>query len=303
MATSTASNFNASIGSLRERSNTDANFKKGMDDRLAMIKFDAPQAITAQATQVEAKLGATMGAFKSISDTKSAVQNISKSVGKIGDAVGRIRDMAGSSQQEAHSLSSAPDRISSGEISNPAFDSGSLDEGVSMRGSIPRTAIEGQFRTNPMNVATMTGDQTANNSLNELTESLRTRAGNVGANAMTSTNVHASVASVGDDIGEGISKVGEGIADVGSKVAEGVSAGLEGAGAVADALGPIGDLVGLGMAIFGGVEASKAHKDEVAKQAQAQAVVATPAVQNTTQSTSVSLDTSKPAQATAQSHY
>ena len=293
MATSSASNFNESIGSLRERSNTDANFKKGMNDRLAMIKFDAPQAITAQATQVEAKLGATMGAFKSISDTKSAVQNISKSVGKIGDAVGRISAMSGSSQQEAHSLSSAPDRISSGEISNPAFNSGALDEGV--RGSIPRTAIEGQFRTNPMNVSTMTGDQTANNSLNELTSSLRNRASNVGANAMTSTNVHASVASAGD--------VAEDVGNIGSKVAEGVSAGLEGAGAVADALGPIGDLVGLGMAIFGGVEAGKAHKDEVAKQAQAQAVVATPATQNTTQSTSVSLDTSKPAQATAQSHY
>lgn len=291
MATSSASNFNESIGSLRERSNTDANFKKGMNDRLAMIKFDAPQKITAQATQVEAKLGATMGAFKSISDTKSAVQNISKSVGKIGDAVGRISAMSGSSQQEPHSLSSAPQTISSGEISNPAFDSGALGEG-SRSG---RTAIEGQFRSNPMNVSTMTGDQTANNSLNELTSTLRNRASNVGANAMTSTNVHASVASAGD--------VAEDVGNIGSKVAEGVSAGLEGAGAVADALGPIGDLVGLGMAIFGGVEAGKAHKDEVAKQAQAQAVVATPATQNTTQSTSVSLDTSKPAQATAQSHY
>ena len=57
------------------------------------------------------------------------------------------------------------------------------------------------------------------------------------------------------------------------------------------------------MSIFGGIEARKEHNEQVAGNQQAQAQLAKPVASNTSQSTSVSLDTSKQAQAGVMSHY
>ena len=111
------------------------------------------------------------------------------------------------------------------------------------------------------------------------------------------------VAGQVQSVGGGIAKVGEDVANVGSKVGEGISAGLETAGAVADALGPIGDVIGLGLAIFGGISGAKEHSEEAASSVQAQKQLAQPVEQASQQSTSVSLDTSKMAQASVASHY
>ena len=184
----------------------------------------------------------------------------------------------------------------------------------------------------PLSVSSMIGDQSANNALADSVNSLRTSAtagvSRMGANADTSTNVHASISQALDDfkgqiggafadvqgqignlsgqvsaVGRGVAGVGDDIMNAGSKVASGVSAGLETAGAVADALGPIGDLIGLGMSIFGGIEAKKEHNEQVAGNQQAQATLAKPVASNTSLATSVSLDTSKQAQAGVMSHY
>tara|TARA_R110002072_G_scaffold165892_2_gene319133 strand:- start:21076 stop:22614 length:1539 start_codon:yes stop_codon:yes gene_type:complete len=202
----------------------------------------------------------------------------------------------------------------------------------SVAGGMSDMFSQGGGGKSPLSVSSMIGDQSANNALADSVSSLRTSAtagvSRMGANADTSTNVHASISQALDDfkgqiggafadvqgqignlsgqvsaVGRGVAGVGDDIVNAGSKVASGVSAGLETAGAVADALGPIGDLIGLGMSIFGGIEARKEHNEQVAGNQQAQAQLAKPVASNTSQATSVSLDTSKQAQAGVMSHY
>ena len=530
MATSTASQFNQSIGSLRGRSNSDNQFQKAMSDRMAMIKFDAPSAGQATINQIQAKLGSTMGAFKGIADikatgvkigdaytkVKTAGNNVATAVsklGNIGEDGGRVpqagvralttdkltpakiniktktkpslgpggeesgglgpggtqqpvktnlaseagaregpvaRDAGGqavqgqggagrlggttdandavrasdptgtiqttidpnavnpkgpmggdgktdapSGQDGGDGRTNAPQGPMGGDGKTDApdlpnvgpLDDGSLGQGLSPKLSPPKPVGEappsrggslysnpltstindaeatgqrgesilarvgavGQrsravagasqqvssVRSNAMNVRSMiSGDQSANATLGNLTDSLKSQASNIagkvptGGMAETSTNIHASVSQALEDfkgqiggalsdvqeqmkgvagqvsqVGKGVGAVGEDIANAGSKAVEGISAGLETAGAVADALGPVGDLIGLGMAIFGGIAGHKEHEDAVSANQKAQASIAAPVAQQTAQATSVSLDTSKTAQASVASHY
>lgn len=487
MATASASDFNASIGSLRGRSNNDANFAKAMSDRMAMIKFDAPSDNQARINQIQSKLGSTTGALKGISDikdtgvkmktaynkVKSAGQRVVSSVGDaIGEDSGRVpqsgvrslttdklpdakikvktktkpSNLGPSGEQQPTKTTLDP---SVGEVQNPSGDAGkqatygkdgagrlggTTDDADAVRaldptkGTIQTTLApqdaktgpmggdgktdtpEGQMggdgktdtptqipkdqlpdvgpigdggsskpsatsltqtaddsiatgqrgdqtiartlgsrsravtgagqevssvRSNAMNVSSMTSaDQTANSTLGNLTSSLRSNASNIaghvptGNMAETSTNIHASIGQALEDfkgqiggalsdvqeqvkgvagqvsqVGRGVSAVGEDVASGASKAVEGISAGLETAGAVADALGPIGDLIGLGMSIFGGVEEHKEHEQEKQANQQAQQTIAQKPEESTQQSTSVSLDTSKQAQASVASHY
>ena len=191
-------------------------------------------------------------------------------------------------------------------------------------------------RVNPMNVSNSLTGNTANAQLDNLTQGLKNGAGRTagairnatGDLADTSTNIHASVqtalesfksqvgGALGDiqkqvsgvagqisDVGKGVGAVGSDVASVAGKVTTAVSSGLETAGVVADALGPVGDLIGLGMSIFGGVEEKHEHAKEVQASQKAQQAVSQPVKSVTTQATGLSLDTSKPAQAMAQSHY
>lgn len=119
-------------------------------------------------------------------------------------------------------------------------------------------------------------------------------------------NISGQVQKTAGGVGElasGVADVGKDVASVGSKVVTGVTAGLETAGAVADALGPIGDIVGLGMAIFGGIEDHKVHKEDESANTSAQQAIQAPVQGNTTQSANASLDTAKEAQVGASSHY
>ena len=190
-------------------------------------------------------------------------------------------------------------------------------------------------RANPMNVAnslTGAGDNSANAQLaglkNALTNTSRAGENATGSLAKASTNIHADVSGaleemkgqMGDalsniqshlsnvssqvaSVGKGVEGVGEDVANVATKAIGGVSAGLETAGVVADALGPIGDLVGLGMAIFGGIKAHEAHERAEKANEQAQQQVSQAPQTASMASTTASLDTAKQAQAGAVSHY
>ena len=444
MATSNASSFNQSVGGLRRQGNMSNEFNKAGADRAAMLKFDAPNQTEAYAGQIQAKLGATQGSLKGVSDmnlarkkissaykaVKASGQKVVSSVGNlVGEGSGRIP------QQGVSALSTKPlppaeitaktktkvkmgeptsGDASSGDViqtkpsvqtqqadvgAKPDADAlsagdGQLSDATKLKlpdvpeddldvsdaphsGPLPdgppppprptaqgdiaptsvaddpqfamasgqrgdgtlaralgrsRQAVQGVARSNPMNVASLTsGDQTANSTLGNLRGTLAHNnplSGATGDMAKTSTNVHASitqsledfkgqmgsalsdvqsqikgVAGQVGDVGKGVGAVGSDIASGATKAVEGVSAGLETAGAVADALGPIGDVIGIGMSIFGGIEAHKAHEEQEKAQAQAQATVSAPAAQSTAQATGVSLDTSKQAQATVASHY
>ena len=504
MATSTADNFNASVGQLRGRSNANDQFNKAMSDRMAMLKFDAPSALVAKNNQIQAKLGITQGSLKGVQDTKdmmvkgkqaygrikSAGEKMVSKVGELGDSIGQASGhvpQQGVSALSKDKLTPAETNTTTttkttfdpqsdqGSVTNPSGDAGkqaefgqndkvsasqggvsqdadavrsldptattmtSLDpnalpgaggkgpmggdgktdapsgqdggdgktnapqgqdggdgntnapmpdqapkdslpdipgqtladtpprggslyadpmgvgntgEAGGMRGDsiLARVGqgggrsravagasndLAGATRSNAMNVTSMTsGDQSANATLGNLTSGLKTQANNTagtiarGANAESSTNIHSSVSQALEDfkgqiggalsdvqeqvkgvasqvgqVGKGVSAVGDDVANVGSKAVEGLSAGLETAGAVADALGPIGDVIGLGMAIFGGIEGSKEHTEEKDANTQAQKTLAQPVQSASQQSTSVSLDTSKMAQASVASHY
>ena len=119
-------------------------------------------------------------------------------------------------------------------------------------------------------------------------------------------NISGQVQKAGEGVGElasGVANVGKDVVATGTKVVTGLSAGLETAGAVADALGPIGDILGLGMAIFGGIEDDKIQKKGVDANKSAQAQIQAPVQGNVSQSANVSLDTAQKAQIGASSHY
>jgi len=436
MATSTASNFNLSIGGLRQRGNADDQFNKAINDRLTMLKFDAPDAGEAKTAQTEVKGGAVAGALKTISDTQSTYKKGVEAYGKIkkagqdvvsktkelvdagreigekavrvpqqgltalqnpleSQAVVRAKTTIKQAPQASQPTASQPqpstqpstraqpdlpdlddlkaqvkpdqpkglpsvedlkpmasgaegDALDSAEhaFQTPVSQLTKLADfrqpGASLIAQVAgggrSRAVAGATqqlgqRANAMNVRSMTnvGD-TANAQLGNLTQSLTntTRAGQqaTGGLAKASTNIHADMSGALDEmksqvggalsdiqshlanvssqvaeVGKGVGAVGEDVADTATKVIGGVSKGLETAGVVADALGPIGDLLGLGMAIFGGIKAHQAHERAEQSNVEASQQVSQQAQQQTGATTGVSLDTSKPAQAVASSHY
>mgnify|MGYP003627278718 CR=1 FL=1 len=184
---------------------------------------------------------------------------------------------------------------------------GAANKFVSSQGSFMSKAVNGV--KNMFGGASSTSQAGA-----DISNSVRAAANNGingarGAMANGASNLHANITGAGNDLTQGASKVA-GAADdalqTGAKVASGLSKAAEVGGTVLDALGPVGDLLGLGMAIFGGVEAT--HQEGVEKRAQATAESAMSAPVTAGQGaggamTTATLDTSHPGQAVAQSHY
>lgn len=137
-----------------------------------------------------------------------------------------------------------------------------------------------------------------------------------GAMANAANNVHATVQGAQSTLSgatdDAANMAGKAIS-TGTKVMDGVddavsmgSKVLTGASTVLDALGPIGDLLGLGMAIFGGVEAHHQEKIEAAAQSKAEGAMAAPTSSMTAANTAMTtgtLDTSHPGQAVAAAHF
>jgi len=320
MATSNASNFNNSIGSLRERGNQGDMLNKAVSDRLNILKASEPDVQAQKTQETEVKGTEAVGALKTISDLKDAGQKIGKGVDALKSGAQAVSGMVGGSGVSTNapvqakpiapttgsgqveglpkgnpggapkfneSQVEAGDDLFSGLKSQPTNTAGLFDRSRSVvQASTPSTP-------SPMSVA---GNLTKGDNLGDMTTSLKSGITNAtGDLASGSSNVHSAV-QAGANVA---SKVGDAVEE-GASVASKV---MTGASAVADALGPVGDLIGLGMAIYGGVKSKGYFKRQQDASTDAQTAIAKPVAQTSTQATSVSLDTSKPAQASAQSHY
>lgn len=142
-----------------------------------------------------------------------------------------------------------------------------------------------------MSVQTLSGGEAkAQNTLGQM----RNR---IGGNPMVQ-NAHAAINTAGDDAMDAAGKVASGA----SKAAEGVYSAVGVAGDVMDALGPIGDLIGLGLGIFGGVEAHKEQEQKQQATKQAQEVASQPTLKTSGAAVTTTLD-SKNAGQSANIHY
>ncbi len=150
------------------------------------------------------------------------------------------------------------------------------------------------------------GNQTINSNLgnlgNNIRQNLNTGLTDVkGALADTNQNIHGAIQQLSsrmDDLGQTTSDIAKGTSGL-------LEGGLEAGAGIMDMLGPVGDLVGLGMSIFGGIEAHHQAKEDREGEEKSQAVMSAPvqAPVVSGQNVSASLDTSHPAQASASSHY
>lgn len=176
---------------------------------------------------------------------------------------------------------------------------------------------------------TGSGDNAGNDMLGKLGDSLKQRVGATlrGANAPTASNAHApsmgdnfldtkpisiggaggTEDSLGSKLAGGVrSMVGDDVANTASRVAGVAGKGLEAGASVLDALGPIGDILGIGMAIFGGIEQHREKKEAMESSQSAEASVknsTAPTTKGLVASTNVSLDTSKQQGVSVASHY
>lgn len=176
---------------------------------------------------------------------------------------------------------------------------------------------------------TGSGDNAGNDMLGKLGSTLKQRVGATlkGANAPTASNAHApnmgdnfldtkpisiggaggTEDSIGSKIAGGVrSMVGDDVANTASRVAGVAGKGLEAGASVLDALGPIGDILGIGMAIFGGIEQHREKKEAMESSQSAEAQVknsSAPTTKGLVASTNVSLDTSKQQGVSVASHY
>lgn len=325
MATSNASSFNANIGGLRERGNANDQMNKAISDRINILKASEPDVKAQQTQQTEVKGTEAVGTLKTISDLKDAGQKIGKGVDALKSGAQNVSNMvtgsgvasnapvtakpiaptsqaptSGSGQVDGlpkgspggapkfnESQVEAGDDLFSGLKSQPTNTAGLFDRSRSV------VSASTQSTPSPMSVA---GNLTKGDNLGDMSNTIKSGITNAtGDLASGSSNVHSAVQTASNVA----SKVGDAVEE-GASVASKV---MTGASAVADALGPVGDLIGLGMAIYGGVKSKGYFKRQQDASTDAQTAIAKPVAQTATQSTSVSLDTSKPAQAMAQSHY
>ena len=282
---SSASNFNSSLGGqMRTPSNASAYLLKAKKDRLAMLESSRPP--DDKVGEQEGVIGATAGAFKlgdSITKVKDKIQKVGNAVGQVKQGIQNAR---GITQEEEPVVSRA--NSAEGDI-------GSMSDRVS------RIMGSGGGDVRPpdrMNVSNITSGR-ANQELSGLTQNITDRANGAlsdarGAVRQTASNIHQAVGAIGDT-----DKIASAVGDAGKVV----SGAMEAGAGVLDALGPIGDVLGVGLSIFGGVEARREKMKANEAVGQAQTEVKQGVKAPVQQATNVSLDTSKQAPMSGMSHY
>lgn len=317
--------FNSRISGLKGRGDYSDSMDKAVSDRMNMLKSLEPDVGAQKTQETEVKGTEAVGALKTISDVKDASQKIQKGYGAIKGGAQAVSNMVQGKgvstnapvkadpikDDNAPKLDDAtlPRGNPSGATSHlesavsgnePAFKGLNLGDGdtkdlfnfsdTAGRSRDVANGIQSSTKVNPMNVsnALTQGDKDMANVSDSLKGAGNLLKNSTGDLASTSTNIHSAV-SAG-------AKVAEEGAEVGAKA-------LAGASAVADALGPVGDLIGLGMAVYGGIKSKSYFKRQQDANTTAQQAVATPAKSSATPTTNVSLDTSKMGQSMGQSHY
>ena len=98
---SSASNFNMSVGNIRQPSNASAYLDKAKKDRLSMLRSQEPD--MDKVGEKEGGIGATAAAFKlgdSLSKVKDKVNQGVKAVGEVKDGINRIRNVSANPSTE-----------------------------------------------------------------------------------------------------------------------------------------------------------------------------------------------------------
>lgn len=285
----TASSFNMAVGSLRGQSNAGAMLEKAKKDRLAMLEAQAPDFKDKSSTDM-ASIGGVAGALKVGDGVKKVMDKVSKvkaSVQKIGQTASNIGKGVNDVVDDAKSLSSRNDAV------------GTMGDRFTRVLGKDYTALGGGGAKPPtkMNVSSMI-DGSANNQMDKLTSALGSKADGVisdakGALRSTATNLHSAVMGAGGD--EAMNAITKGVG-VASKA-------METGASVLDAMGPIGDVLGIGLSIFGGIEAHHEKMKEQESVDTAKQEVAKPVSAPSAPTTNVSLDTSKATQMSVASHY
>jgi len=119
------------------------------------------------------------------------------------------------------------------------------------------------------------------------------------------TNLHQTVQDGVDQAGRMAQNTASKLGEVSDTLSSGLTKGIGAMEGVVDSLGPIGDIVGLGMAIFGGIKAHQEHKEEEASAKTQQAQISGLPTTQTVNTSSVGVggSSSNPLQSQQQSHY
>jgi len=288
---SSASNFNSLLGGqMRTPSNASAYLLKAKKDRLAMLEATRPP--DDKVGEQEGVIGATAGAFKlgdSITKVKDKVQKVKSAVGQVQQGIQRGRGVIGGETEEPLVRSTA--------VSSADGNIGSMGDRVS------RIMGSGGGSVRPpdrMNVSNITSGST-NQDLSGITQNITDRANGVLSDARgivrnTASNIHQAVGGALDSAGADVERA----VGTATRVASGA---MEATAGVLDALGPIGDILGVGLSIFGGVEAKREKMKANEAVGQAQSEVKQSVKAPVQQATNVSLDTAKQAPMSVSSHY
>jgi hypothetical protein len=282
----TASSFNMAVGSLRGQSNAGAVLEKAKKDRLAMLQAQAPDFKDKSSTDM-ASIGGVAGALK----VGDGVKKVMDKVSKVKSAVQKLG---------GGTTSGVNDVVDDVKSLSARSDVGTMGDRFSRVLGKDYTPLGGGGGAKPptkMNVSSMI-DGSANNQMDKLTSALGSKADGVisdakGALRSTATNLHSAVMGAGgEDAMNAITK-GVGVA----------SKAMETGASVLDAMGPIGDVLGIGLSIFGGIEAHHEKMKEQESVDTAKQEVAKPISAPSAPTTNVSLDTSKGTPMSVASHY
>ena len=283
----TASSFNMAVGSLRGQSNAGAVLEKAKKDRLAMLQAQAPDFKDKSASDM-AGIGGVAGALKVGDGVKKVMDKVSKVKSAVQKLGGGTTSGVNDVVDDAKSLSARNDAV------------GTMGDRFARVLGKDYTALAGGGGAKPptkMNVSSMI-DGSANNQMDKLTSALGSKADGVisdakGALRSTATNLHSAVMGAGGD--EAMNAITKGVG-VASKA-------METGASVLDAMGPIGDVLGIGLSIFGGIEAHHEKMKEQESVDTAKQEVAKPISAPSAPTTNVSLDTSKGTPMSVASHY
>lgn len=290
---SSASNFNSSLGGqMRTPSNASAYLLKAKKDRLAMLEATRPP--DDKVGEQEGVIGATAGAFKlgdSITKVRDKVQKVKSAVGEVQQGIQRARGVIGGGGEAEEPL------VRSTAVSSADGNIGSMGDRVSRIMGSGGGSVRPPAR---MNVSNITSGST-NQDLSGITQNITDRANGVLSDARgivrnTASNIHQAVGGALDSAGADVERA----VGTATRVASGA---MEATAGVLDALGPIGDILGVGLSIFGGVEAKREKMKANEAVGQAQTEVKQGVKAPVQQATNVSLDTAKQAPMSVSSHY
>ncbi len=268
----------------------------------AQADFDKPGAVEEKAQEGGAIGGSTGALLSGIQKTKDLVKKVRQGPDLLKTAVSNIEEKVGQIQRVGVQATNIPERVAGripvpqarpgpvvkasdlpdlpglaslpaqrptpGQVVIQGDADGTRDVGGAIRGQVNRVAQDVQGRAqNILPDISRVGQDLDN------TDDFQ-RVNRLGTIIQRGAqNLHQQVQDGANMVGRQARNVAQRVGDATSGLSDGLEGGLGIAEGVVDTLGPIGDLVGLGMGIFGGIEAHKeAEEKEASAKQQQQAV-------------------------------